>query len=249
MGLKLGLDLRGGAHLVYQADTGTRFDVTFLDPIFTQQVENALGELRFGEQQLAFENFAVDSLGASRIRIKTGLLNGNDPRRTEFQETMVEELGSIEAVTITDTDAPTIEEMEGALDTINRRVNLFGTEEPIIQLRHAVEAVFSSWNTRRAVDYRNFNGIPRDPGTAVNVQAMVFGNMDDESSTGVLFTRDPATGNRALYGEYPVNAQGEDLVAGIATPRNIETMAIENPGMHRQLVETCEALERHYRDA
>ncbi|HJN87696.1 MAG: protein translocase subunit SecD [Dehalococcoidia bacterium] len=133
LGLKLGLDLRGGAHLVYQADTGTRFDVTFLDPIFTQQVENALGELRFGEQQLAFENFAVDSLGASRIRIKTGLLDGNDPRRTEFQETMVEELGSIEAVTITDTDAPTVEEMEGALDTINRRVNLFGTEEPIIQ--------------------------------------------------------------------------------------------------------------------
>ncbi|MDP6228379.1 MAG: hypothetical protein QF714_11870, partial [Dehalococcoidia bacterium] len=131
LGLKLGLDLRGGAHLVYQADTGTRFDVTFLDPIFTQQVENALGELRFGEQQLAFENFAVDSLGASRIRIKTGLLDGNDPRRTEFQETMVEELGSIEAVTITDTDAPTVEEMEGALDTINRRVNLFGTEEPI----------------------------------------------------------------------------------------------------------------------
>ncbi len=122
-------------------------------------------------------------------------------------------------------------------------------EEPIVQLRHAVEAVFSSWNTRRAVDYRNYHGIPHDRGTAVNVQAMVYGNMDDESSTGVLFTRDPATGNRALYGECLVNAQGEDLVAGIATPRNIEPMAIENPDMHRQLVETCEAPEQHYRDA
>ena len=122
-------------------------------------------------------------------------------------------------------------------------------EEPVTQLRHAIEAVFSSWNTRRAIDYRNFHGIPHDLGTAVNVQAMVFGNMDDDSSTGVLFTRDPSTGEKTLYGEYLVNAQGEDLVAGIATPRNIERMAVDNPGMHRQLVETCEALERHYRDA
>ena len=133
LGLKLGLDLRGGAHLVYQADTGTRFEVTFLDPIFAVEVERALGEMQFGEQKLVFENYTVDALDGSRVRIKTGLLDQGDPRRTEFQATMVEKLGFIEAVSITDIEAPNTDQMEGVLDTINRRVNLSGTDEPIIQ--------------------------------------------------------------------------------------------------------------------
>src|SRR5205807_1164297 len=92
-------------------------------------------------------------------------------------------------------------------------------DDPQEQLRAAIEAVFSSWNNKRATDYRNFNKIPHDLGTAVNVQTMVFGNMGNDSGTGVAFTRDPNTGERVLYGDYLANAQGEDVVAGIRTPQ------------------------------
>src|SRR5580700_8951362 len=88
-------------------------------------------------------------------------------------------------------------------------------EDPMAQLRAAIGAVFESWNNKRATDYRNYNRIPHDLGTAVNIQSMVFGNMGDDSGTGVAFTRDPSTGERKLYGEYLTNAQGEDVVAGI----------------------------------
>ena len=133
LGLKLGLDLRGGAHLVYQADTGTRFDVTFLDPIFAIEVQQALDEMQFGDAELRFEDFTVESLSGSRVMIKTGLLDRNDPRRTGFQETMVEKLGFIESVEVTDIESPSTDQMQGVLDIINRRVNLSGTDEPIIQ--------------------------------------------------------------------------------------------------------------------
>ena len=92
------------------------------------------------------------------------------------------------------------------------------------QLSKAIEAVFSSWNNKRAIDYRNFNKIPHDLGTAVNVQSMVFGNMGNDSGTGVAFTRDPGTGEKELYGEYLLNAQGEDVVAGIRTPSKISRL-------------------------
>ena len=107
-------------------------------------------------------------------------------------------------------------------------------EEPLDQLRAAIGAVFDSWNGKRAVDYRNYNKIPHDLGTAVNVQSMVFGNMGDDSGTGVAFTRDPATGEKALFGEYLTNAQGEDVVAGIRTPKPIAAMAEELPRVYRQ---------------
>tara|TARA_B100000315_G_scaffold29284_2_gene24872 strand:+ start:1510 stop:3342 length:1833 start_codon:yes stop_codon:yes gene_type:complete len=133
LGLKLGLDLRGGAHLVYQADIGTRFDVTFLEPKTALEVDDALGQARFGEGESAFEEYSVTALGINRVRIKTGLLSESDPRRTEFQETLDAGLGSIETVAVTDVEAPNTDQMQGALDIINRRVNLFGTDEPIIQ--------------------------------------------------------------------------------------------------------------------
>src|SRR5437868_13315799 len=97
------------------------------------------------------------------------------------------------------------------------------------QLSKAIEAVFSSWNNKRAIDYRNFNKIPHDLGTAVNVQSMVFGNMGNDSGTGVAFTRDPGTGEKQLYGEYLLNAQGEDVVAGIRTPSKISRLQQDLP--------------------
>ncbi|MBV9526552.1 MAG: pyruvate, phosphate dikinase, partial [Candidatus Dormibacteraeota bacterium] len=121
-------------------------------------------------------------------------------------------------------------------------------EDPMEQLRAAIGAVFASWNNKRAIDYRNYNRIPHDLGTAVNVQAMVFGNMGDDSATGVAFTRDPSTGEKRLYGEYLTNAQGEDVVAGIRTPKPIADMAKELPAAYRQFEQIARRLERHYRD-
>jgi pyruvate,orthophosphate dikinase len=117
-----------------------------------------------------------------------------------------------------------------------------------VQLMEAIKAVFRSWNNPRAVYYRRMNDIPGDWGTAVNVQAMVFGNMGDDSGTGVAFTRDPSTGENKLYGEYLMNAQGEDVVAGIRTPNPISTMDASMPDVYKQFVDIAQKLENHYRD-
>jgi len=116
------------------------------------------------------------------------------------------------------------------------------------QLQGAILSVFRSWDNPRAVEYRKINGIPEEWGTAVNVQAMVFGNLNDKSATGVLFTRDPATGQNQVVGEYLVNAQGEDVVAGIRTPLPLSDMASWNPEILDSLVETVSTLENHYKD-
>ena len=121
-------------------------------------------------------------------------------------------------------------------------------EEPLEQLRAAIGAVFSSWNNKRATDYRNYNKIPHDLGTAVNVQSMVFGNMGEDSGTGVAFTRDPNTGEKTLFGEYLLNAQGEDVVAGIRTPQPISTMRDQLPRVYREFAAIAKRLETHYRD-
>jgi pyruvate, orthophosphate dikinase len=121
-------------------------------------------------------------------------------------------------------------------------------EDVKVQLEGAIEAVFRSWNTDRAIYYRNMNKIDHNLGTAVNIQSMVFGNMDNNSATGVLFTRNPSTGEKILYGEYLVNAQGEDVVAGIRTPRKISEMAKEMPEVYKELLETTTRLEKHYHD-
>lgn len=116
------------------------------------------------------------------------------------------------------------------------------------QLRMAIDAVFASWNNKRAISYRKINKIPEHWGTAVNVQTMVFGNMGDNSGTGVGFTRDPATGEKKLYGEYLINAQGEDVVAGIRTPQPFSTLKDKMPAIYAELADITEKLERHYRD-
>ncbi len=121
-------------------------------------------------------------------------------------------------------------------------------QDPYEQLRLATEAVFKSWNGKRAIDYRNAAGIAHDLGTAVNIQTMVFGNMGWESGTGVAFTRDPANGNREMYGDYLLNAQGEDVVAGIRNTKKIGELANEMPEAYREFEEICEKLEKHYRE-
>src|SRR5262245_39834194 len=121
-------------------------------------------------------------------------------------------------------------------------------QDPKEQLRYAIEAVFKSWNGKRARDYRRFEGIPDDLGTAVNVQAMVFGNKGDDSGTGVAFTRDPATGENRPYGDFLRNAQGEDVVAGIREVEKLDVMAQHFPECHAQLLAVMKTLENHYRD-
>jgi len=121
-------------------------------------------------------------------------------------------------------------------------------QDPMVQLQAAIEAVFKSWNIPRAIAYRNHYKIDHNYGTAVNVQTMVFGNMGDDSATGVSFTRNPSTGENEFYGEYLTNAQGEDVVAGIRTPKQIKELATEMPALYEQYVTIAKNLERHYKD-
>ncbi|MDX2030646.1 MAG: pyruvate, phosphate dikinase [Blastocatellia bacterium] len=120
--------------------------------------------------------------------------------------------------------------------------------DPQEQLKYAIQAVFASWNGRRAKDYRRINKIDDNLGTAVNVQTMVFGNLGEDSGTGVAFTRDVSTGEAVLYGEYLQNAQGEDVVAGIRTPKKIAQLHVEMPEMYNQFAELASRLEKHYKD-
>ena len=121
-------------------------------------------------------------------------------------------------------------------------------QDPRVQLMEAVKAVFRSWNNDRANVYRKMNDIPYSWGTAVNVQEMVYGNLGENSGTGVAFTRNPATGEKVLYGEYLMNAQGEDVVAGVRTPQPIATLEEGMPEVYKQFVETAATLENHYKD-
>jgi pyruvate,orthophosphate dikinase len=121
-------------------------------------------------------------------------------------------------------------------------------QDPIQQLSLATEAVFHSWNGKRAVDFRNAAGIPHNLGTGVNIVTMVFGNMGNTSATGVAFTRDKTTGEKKVSGEYLVNAQGEDVVAGVRTGKSLDELAQEMPEVYQQFVAICDRLEKHYRD-
>ncbi len=121
-------------------------------------------------------------------------------------------------------------------------------QDPKVQLMEAVKAVFRSWDNPRAIVYRRMNDIPGDWGTAVNVQAMVFGNMGNTSGTGVAFTRNPSTGENGIYGEYLINAQGEDVVAGIRTPQPITKLEEDLPECYKEFMAIAHKLEDHYRD-
>ena len=149
-----------------------------------------------------------------------------------------------------DTEVPA-DALQSLVEEFKQIVREHGKEfpqDPWVQLEMAIEAVFRSWNNERAVIYREREKIPHDLGTACNVQAMVFGNMGDDSGTGVAFTRDPATGEKVLYGEFLPNAQGEDVVAGIRTPLPLSALRERMPEVYQEFLEIADRLERHYRD-
>jgi pyruvate,orthophosphate dikinase len=151
----------------------------------------------------------------------------------------------------TDADIP-VAQLRTLVDrfraTVEEQTGAPFPDDPVDQLRRAIDAVFRSWMGDRAIAYRRREGIPDDLGTAVNVQAMVFGNRDERSGTGVGFTRDPATGEQGAYGDFLVNAQGEDVVAGIRNTLPLSAIGDHFPDQYRQLLEIFERLERHYRD-
>jgi pyruvate, orthophosphate dikinase len=140
------------------------------------------------------------------------------------------------------------EVIEGYKGIVKKHTRKEFPQDPKEQLFLAINAVFDSWNNQRAIVYRRLNKIPDHLGTAVNIQSMVFGNMGNDSGTGVAFTRNPSTGEHILYGEYLINAQGEDVVAGIRTPQPIQTLKDEMPAVYKQFAETCKRLEQHYQE-
>ena len=166
-----------------------------------------------------------------------------------FEDAIEEMKGERGVEADTDLTAEDLEELAGRFkETIAREAEVEVPEDPHGQLELAIAAVFDSWLGERAVAYRREYGIPDELGTAVTVQRMVFGNMGETSATGVAFTRNPATGDQGLFGEFLLNAQGEDVVAGIRTPRPLAEMESVLPGAYRQFLETAERLEREYGD-
>lgn len=169
--------------------------------------------------------------------------------KANFEKVLDELKEKYDAEADTDLTAEQLKELIPAYKAIVK--NAIGTDfpdEPKEQLMMAIKAVFNSWNNPRAFIYRNLNDIPHDIGTAVNVQSMVFGNAGDTSGTGVAFTRNPATGENLVFGEFLMNAQGEDVVAGIRTPMHIEEMNKINADVYKQFMEISNKLEKHYRD-
>ena len=149
----------------------------------------------------------------------------------------------------TELTADDLKELAGQFkDEYKSKIGADFPDDPIEQLFGAIQAVFRSWDNPRAVYYRRMNDIPSSWGTAVNVQEMVFGNMGDTSGTGVAFSRNPSTGDKGLYGEFLMNAQGEDVVAGIRTPQTIDQLKEQNPAVYEQFVSIVDKLEKHYMD-
>jgi pyruvate,orthophosphate dikinase len=172
-----------------------------------------------------------------------------DLKAEDFDEPFDELKAQAGAKLDTDLTAEQLREIGGRFaEIVKEKTGEEFPTDPYRQLELAVRAVFDSWFGKRAHDYREFNRIPHDLGTAVNIVTMVFGNMGDDSGTGVAFTRDPNTGEKALYGEYLTNAQGEDVVAGVRTPAKISQMRDDMPNVYAQFEAIAQRLEGHYRD-
>jgi pyruvate,orthophosphate dikinase len=169
--------------------------------------------------------------------------------RSKFEEIM-DEMKEQKGVALdTDLDTEDLKDLvEKFKDLFNKEKGFSFPQEPQEQLIESIKAVFRSWDNPRAIIYRRMNDIPSDWGTAVNVQAMVFGNMGNDCGTGVAFTRDPSTGEKKLYGEFLMNAQGEDVVAGIRTPQPISQLENTMPDVYKQFVDIANKLEAHYKD-
>jgi len=209
---------------------------TVLNLGLNEETIGGLGDRRFGldAYRRLIQMFGDVVMGCEHQRFETALSDVKDKRG---------------AMLDTDLDE------EGLADVVARFHQVYEghvgrpfPQDPREQLELAIEAVFKSWNTPRAAKYRKIHGITGLIGTAVNVQAMVFGNLGGTSGTGVCFTRDPSTGENVFYGEYLVNAQGEDVVAGIRTPEPIARLADEMPGVYEELIGIKDRLEQHYTD-
>ena len=168
----------------------------------------------------------------------------------KYFEQLIDEMKEARGVTLdTELTADDLKELAEKFKTEYReKLGEEFPQDPKVQLMGAIKAVFRSWDNPRAIYYRRMNDIPSDWGTAVNVQSMVFGNTGDTSGTGVAFTRNPATGEKKLFGEFLMNAQGEDVVAGVRTPQTIDQLAEVMPEAYKQFVDICAKLEYHYRD-
>ncbi len=168
----------------------------------------------------------------------------------KYFETLIDEMKEKKGVKLdTELDADDLKELaEQFKAEYKSKIGKDFPSDPKEQLMGAIKAVFRSWDNPRAIYYRRMNDIPGDWGTAVNVQMMVFGNMGNTSGTGVAFSRNPSTGEKGLYGEYLMNAQGEDVVAGVRTPQPIEMLRKDNPAVYEQFKDIVEKLEKHYRD-
>ena len=168
----------------------------------------------------------------------------------KYFEELIDEMKEKKGVTLdTELDADDLKELANQFKAeYKAKIGVDFPSDPKEQLMGAIKAVFRSWNNPRAIYYRRMNDIPSSWGTAVNVQMMVFGNMGNTSGTGVAFSRNPSTGEAKLYGEYLMNAQGEDVVAGVRTPQTIDQLKEENPAVYEQFCTIVDKLEKHYRD-
>lgn len=192
------------------------------------------------------ERFAYDSYRRF-ITMFSGVVL--DIERAEFEKLLEEKKKALGVHLDTELDAEAWKDLVNQYKALVKEKKGYDfPQDPKEQLRMAIGAVFDSWNNKRAIEYRKIYGIPEEWGTAANVQTMVFGNMGENSGTGVAFTRDPSTGEKVFYGDYLLNAQGEDVVAGIRTPQKIATLKDSNPQVYRQLEEVYKKLESHYRD-
>jgi pyruvate, orthophosphate dikinase len=197
------------------------------------------------------DRFAYDAYRRFVMMFSDIVLSEEHPKlKKHYFEEIFDELKQARGVKgDTEVDAAGLKELVGRFKQyFHQQYGADFPSDPHEQLRLAILAVFDSWNNKRAFDYRNFNKIPHDLGTAVNVQAMVFGNMGEDSGTGVAFTRDVATGDKRMYGEYLMNAQGEDVVAGVRTPVPISELERDNPQIYGQFLDIAQRLEKHYRD-
>jgi pyruvate,orthophosphate dikinase len=200
-----------------------------------------------GNERFAYDSYRrfVQMYGDVVLDLKPRTKTEEDP----FEVALQEKKRARGVTQDTELTAADLRELVGEFKAlVKMRKGIDFPEGPEEQLWGAIGAVFGSWNNERAIVYRKLNDIPESWGTAVNVQSMVFGNMGSDSGTGVAFTRDPSTGENVFYGEYLMNAQGEDVVAGIRTPLPIARLAQENAKIHGQLLKVRRTLERHYRD-
>ena len=210
-----------------------------------------------GNERFAYDSYRrfVNMYGD----VVLGVAARNEKEHDPYEEIIEKKKKKLGVTLDTELDTQALKELVGEFKAlIKKRLGQPFPEDPMEQLWGGIGAVFGSWNIPRAKSYRQIHGIPEDWGTATNVQAMVFGNMGDDSATGVAFTRDPATGENYFYGEYLTNAQGEDVVAGIRTPQPINrtkpvpkgmlTLEEEMPKIYKQLVGIRKKLEKHYRE-